>query len=436
MSANDDKPAKKAGFFSRWRKKSASDIENQDSKPPAEDQEVLSSGAVLDADPQESEFNDEPTADIDGPAHSSVQEPIEDSVKETIAQPAEEHTQELSPDDDFIDDELSDAAAAQPQEDNVLDDQISDTTETETGLFASWKRGLNKTGAMFGGAIGALLRQKTKIDDDLLEEIETQLLVADVGLETTTHILDELKKRVKTSKDGDLYDLLKQVLIDILATGDASLDIQPNRTNVLMLVGVNGVGKTTSIGKLANQFKHKGLSTTLAAGDTFRAAAVEQLQVWGERNDIPVVAQSTGADSASVIYDALESSRARAADVLIADTAGRLHNKSNLMEELSKVVRVMQKQDDSAPHETLLVLDACTGQNAINQAVEFKNAVPLTGLILTKMDGTAKGGVIFSLIQQVGLPVKFVGLGEGINDLAEFDPHRFVDALFSDSTDL
>lgn len=407
MSANGDKPAKSGGFFSRWRKKSTVEPEPQEveiDELAASEPEVLEAESVISESPNES---------------TDVVEVTQQGVT------ADEADNTAAGDKDS---ELEDLV--QISEDLPASDEKRDS---ETGFLASWRKGLNKTGAMFGGAIGALLRQKTKIDDDLLEEIETQLLVADVGLETTTHILDELKKRVKSGAEGDLYETLKLVLVDILLEGDSSLDIKPDRTNVLMVVGVNGVGKTTSIGKLANQFNNKGLSTTLAAGDTFRAAAVEQLQVWGERNGIPVIAQSTGADSASVVYDALESSRARGTDILIADTAGRLHNKSNLMEELTKVVRVMQKQDASAPHETLLVLDACTGQNAINQAIEFKNAVPLTGLILTKMDGTAKGGVIFSLIQQVGLPVKFVGLGEGIEDLAEFDPHRFVEALFSDS---
>ena len=279
--------------------------------------------------------------------------------------------------------------------------------------------------------MGSLLRSRTTISEDVLEEIETQLLVSDVGLETATYIVDQLKVALKKApKDQDLYALLKQVLVDILETGNSALNLESNRTNVIMVVGVNGVGKTTSIGKLAKQLSSQGQSVTLAAGDTFRAAAVEQLQVWGERNQIPVIAQNTGSDSASVIFDALQSGRARGADIVIADTAGRLHNKSNLMEELSKVVRVMQKQDVTAPHETLLVLDACTGQNAINQALEFSNAVPLTGIVLTKMDGTAKGGVIFSLIQRTGLPVKFVGLGEGIDDLVAFDSREFAEALF------
>lgn len=303
--------------------------------------------------------------------------------------------------------------------------------EPKSGLFSRWRRGLSKTGETFGGAMGSLLRSRTTISEDVLEEIETQLLVSDVGLETATYIVDQLKVALKKApKDQDLYALLKQVLVDILETGNSALNLESNRTNVIMVVGVNGVGKTTSIGKLAKQLSSQGQSVTLAAGDTFRAAAVEQLQVWGERNQIPVIAQNTGSDSASVIFDALQSGRARGADIVIADTAGRLHNKSNLMEELSKVVRVMQKQDVTAPHETLLVLDACTGQNAINQALEFSNAVPLTGIVLTKMDGTAKGGVIFSLIQRTGLPVKFVGLGEGIDDLVAFDSREFAEALF------
>ena len=224
--------------------------------------------------------------------------------------------------------------------------------------------------------------------------------------------------------------VFQALLVDVLQEHAAPMRLAGSQPDMLMMVGVNGVGKTTSIGKLAKRFQTQGKSVMLAAGDTFRAAAVEQLQAWGDRNEVAVVAQSTGSDSASVIYDALESAKAKGVDVLIADTAGRLHNKSNLMDELAKVVRVAKKIDDSAPQEILLVLDAATGQNALSQAREFCKTVPVTGLILTKLDGTAKGGVIFALVDQLQLPVKFVGLGEGIDDLTEFDPKQFVTALF------
>lgn len=301
-----------------------------------------------------------------------------------------------------------------------------------TGLFSRWRSGMGKTRASLGSAFGSLLGGKRSIDDELIEEIETLLLVADVGINTTQNLIDAFRQCVKkgVKADQDLMDVFRELLVETLAVHASPLELGESKPGVVMMVGVNGVGKTTSIGKLAKRFQSQGRSVVLAAGDTFRAAAVEQLQVWGERNSVPVIAQATGADSASVIYDALDSCRARQTDVLIADTAGRLHNKGSLMEELSKIVRVMKKLDESAPHEILLVLDAATGQNALSQAREFCKSVPVTGLVLTKLDGTAKGGIVFALTEQLKVPVKFVGLGEGIDDLTEFDPESFVAALF------
>ena len=307
------------------------------------------------------------------------------------------------------------------------------------GLLARWRSGLGKTRQGLGFAFGSLLGGRYKIDEALVEEIETLLLTADVGIDTTAHLIELFRDKVKREGAGghapgdrDLMFLFRGLLVELLEANAQSLTLPGQKPDVVMMVGVNGAGKTTSIGKLAKRMQQSGRSVTLAAGDTFRAAAVEQLQVWGERNQIPVIAQQTGSDSASVIYDALHSAQARKSDLLIVDTAGRLHNKSNLMEELRKVVRVLKKLDDGAPHEILLVLDAATGQNALSQAREFCKTVPVTGLILTKLDGTAKGGVVFSLVQQLRLPVKYVGLGEGIDDLTEFSPVRFVDALFDD----
>tara|TARA_R110002073_G_scaffold325397_2_gene504380 strand:+ start:586 stop:1683 length:1098 start_codon:yes stop_codon:yes gene_type:complete len=309
---------------------------------------------------------------------------------------------------------------------------VNPDIQEKTSLFSRWRSGLGKTRANLGSAFGTLLGGKRSIDDELIEEIETLLLVADVGINTTQNLIDTFKARVRkgVQPDQDLMDIFRQLLVETLAEHASPLDLGESKPGVVMMVGVNGVGKTTSIGKLAKRFQSDGHSVVLAAGDTFRAAAVEQLQVWGERNSVPVIAQSTGADSASVIYDALESCKSRGADILIADTAGRLHNKSSLMEELSKIVRVIKKLDETAPHEILLVLDAATGQNALSQAREFCKAVPVTGLVLTKLDGTAKGGVVFSLVEQLNIPVKFVGLGEGIDDLTGFDPENFVSALF------
>ncbi|KDM92356.1 signal recognition particle-docking protein FtsY [Photobacterium galatheae] len=303
------------------------------------------------------------------------------------------------------------------------------------GFFSRLMKGLKKTRNQLGSGFFGLFRGK-QIDDDLFEELEEQLLVADVGMDTTLKIIENLTEKAdrKQLKDGEaLYGLLKDELSDMLAKVEQPLVIDTSRQPyVILMVGVNGVGKTTTIGKLAKQFQSQGLSVMLAAGDTFRAAAVEQLQVWGERNNVPVVAQHTGADSASVIYDAIESAKARKVDVVIADTAGRLQNKGNLMEELRKIVRVMQKIDPQAPHEIMLTVDAGTGQNAISQAKLFSEVAPVSGITLTKLDGTAKGGVIFAIADQFNIPIRYIGIGEGIEDLRPFAAQEFIEALFSD----
>lgn len=304
---------------------------------------------------------------------------------------------------------------------------------TKEGFFARLKRSLLKTKENLGSGFISLFRGK-KIDDDLFEELEEQLLIADVGVETTRKIITNLTEGAsrKQLKDAEaLYGLLKDEMGEILAKVDEPLNVEGKTPFVILMVGVNGVGKTTTIGKLARQFEQQGKSVMLAAGDTFRAAAVEQLQVWGQRNNIPVIAQHTGADSASVIFDAIQAAKARHIDVLIADTAGRLQNKSHLMEELKKIVRVMKKLDEDAPHEVMLTLDASTGQNAISQAKLFHEAVGLTGITLTKLDGTAKGGVIFSVADQFGIPIRYIGVGERIEDLRPFKADDFIEALFA-----
>ena len=306
--------------------------------------------------------------------------------------------------------------------------------ETGKGLFARLKSGLARTRANLGDGLADMLGGQRRLDDDLLEDIETLLLTADVGVDATRRIIDELTARVRRRELSDpaaLATALRAQLTSILARADAPVTEAPaGRPQVILMVGINGAGKTTTIGKLARRLKDQGNRVMLAAGDTFRAAAVEQLQAWGQRNDVPVIAQSTGADAASVIYDALDAATARSADVLIADTAGRLHTKSNLMDELAKVKRVMQKIDPTAPHEVMLVVDAGNGQNALNQAIEFHQAVGLTGITLTKLDGTAKGGIVFAIAERLGLPIRFIGVGEGIEDLRPFDPEEFVRALF------
>lgn len=308
----------------------------------------------------------------------------------------------------------------------------------KSSFFSRLKTGLGRTRSGFTDGLGSLLLGKKEIDDELLEEIETRLLTSDVGIAATTTIIEELSQRLKRKDLADadvLYQTLKEVLQEQLHVCDKPLEIPKDLSKpfVILMVGVNGVGKTTTIGKLAKRFQHEGRSVMLAAGDTFRAAAVEQLEVWGERNDVPVVAQHTGADSASVIFDAYQSALAKNINILIADTAGRLHNKDNLMQELEKVVRVLKKLDEDIPQEIMLVLDATTGQNALSQAEHFSAAVQVTGLSLSKLDGTAKGGMVFAIAKQLALPLRYIGIGEKLDDLRPFNAHDFVEALFSEN---
>ncbi len=306
------------------------------------------------------------------------------------------------------------------------------------GFFARLKKGLLKTRVNIGSGFASIFSGK-KIDDELFEELETQLLTADLGVDTTMKLIDNLTDAAdrKQLKDGDaLYELMKQEMASMLKTAEQPLVVSGDKKPfVILMVGVNGVGKTTTIGKLAKQFQNEGKSVMLAAGDTFRAAAVEQLQVWGERNSIPVIAQHTGADSASVVFDAFQAAKARNVDVLIADTAGRLQNKDNLMQELEKIARVMKKIDPDAPHEVMLTIDAGTGQNAISQVKLFNECVGLTGITLSKLDGTAKGGVIFAVADKFNIPIRYIGVGEGIDDLRTFNSSDFIDALFSQDED-
>jgi fused signal recognition particle receptor len=302
------------------------------------------------------------------------------------------------------------------------------------GMLSRLKDRLARTRHNLSDGLADLVLGRKTLDEDLLEELETLLLTADVGVDATSRIIDHLTAGVRRKELADpqaLSRVLKAQLLQILDANQRPF-VQPaeGRPLVILMVGINGAGKTTTIGKLAGKLQQDGRSVMLAAGDTFRAAAVEQLQSWGERNQVPVIAQHTGADAASVIFDALQAATARKVDVLIADTAGRLHTKTNLMDELAKIARVMQKIDADAPHEVLLVVDAGTGQNAVNQAQQFDQAVGLSGIIITKLDGTAKGGVVFAMADKVKVPIRFIGVGEGIQDLREFDAREFVDALF------
>lgn len=316
---------------------------------------------------------------------------------------------------------------------NKPDDNADNSTE-KTGFFARLKAGLNKTRRNFAEGITTLILGKKKLDNELLELIETQLLTADVGVEATQQFIQSLTQKLARKELQDsaaVLQTLQQEMASLLFSCQVPLTINTEKKPfVILVVGINGSGKTTTIGKLAKRLQQEGKKVMLAAGDTFRAAAIEQLQIWGERNNIAVVAQQAGADTAAVIYDAMESAKSKQIDVLIADTAGRLHTQTNLMEELKKVKRVLGKIDSSAPHETLLILDASIGQNALNQAKQFHEAIGLTGLVLTKLDGTAKGGIIFAIAKALQLPMRFIGVGESIDDLRPFDAEEFVAALF------
>lgn len=363
---------------------------------------------------------------------------IADEVATTVKTPEEneavEETQ-LEPEQAVeIPEEIAERATETETVTEETQDEYQEKPANKTGFFNRLIQGLIKTKQNIGSGFLSFFRGK-KIDDELFEELEEQLLISDLGMPTTTKIINNLTQHATKQqlKDAELlYQQLKLELADVLKPVAQPLEIDTTKKPyVILMVGVNGVGKTTTIGKLAKKFQDEGKSVMLAAGDTFRAAAVEQLQVWGERNHIPVIAQSSGSDSASVIFDAMQSASARNIDVLIADTAGRLQNKNHLMDELKKIVRVMKKYDEAAPHEIMLTLDAGTGQNAISQAKLFNEAVGLTGITLTKLDGTAKGGVIFAIADQFNIPIRFIGVGEKIEDLRPFNSEEFIEALFS-----
>jgi len=374
-------------------------------------------------------------ADREQPQEVSAETPTSDATAQQDAETVPEITRE-TPAEAEPAEPVGETTIDAPTEEPALSAETAraEAKPEKVGFFGRIKQGLGRTRANLSEGLASLFLGKKQIDDDLLEEIETQLLVADIGVEATSEIIDRLTDKVSRKQLTDaqaLYEALQAELRTMLEPANKPLEIDAQKTPyVILMVGVNGVGKTTTIGKLAKKFQSEGKSVMLAAGDTFRAAAVEQLQVWGERNSVPVIAQHTGADSASVIFDAIQAAKARNVDVLIADTAGRLQNKSNLMEELKKVTRVMKKLDDSAPHETMLVVDAGTGQNALSQANLFDEAVGLTGITLTKLDGTAKGGIVFALAQQMQIPIRFIGVGEQVDDLRPFDADQFTKALF------
>ncbi len=384
-------------------------------KPESEFPESTGAGAEVAAAPSAGgaplESNEGPTAGLIPAEADAV-----DSAVSEAAQPAE-------------------APVAEPAPASV-EVATADVKTEKLGFYARLKRGLSRTGSQLASGLGDLFLGKKVIDDELLEELEAQLLMSDVGVEATRRIVDDITARVsrKELNDGEaVMAATRAALLEIILPCEQPLQIDTASPYVILVVGVNGAGKTTTIGKLAHRLQNEGKKVILAAGDTFRAAAVEQLQTWGERHNVPVIAQHTGADSASVIFDGLQAAKARGADVLIADTAGRLQNKAHLMEELEKVVRVMRKIDPEAPHETLLVLDAGTGQNAVSQAEQFDKSVGVSGIVLTKLDGTARGGVIFAIAQKLKRPIRFIGVGEQAADLRPFVAEDFVRALFDRS---
>ncbi|MEL0635171.1 signal recognition particle-docking protein FtsY [Marinomonas sp. TI.3.20] len=377
----------------------------------------------------------------------SLRADIKSAKKKGTEEEKTEQLEETSSSSDALEQEVSAEQSAKSMSEGAVEAETTSTTMEHTATAIdktpekptlSWsqriKSGLSRTRNGLGSGLSSIISGSKKVDEDLLEELETQLLMADVGIDATQSLMDELTDKLKRKelKDADalLVSLKAQMQSILVGSQKELVPVNQEGPFVILMVGVNGVGKTTTIGKLAKKYQQDGKSVMLAAGDTFRAAAVEQLQVWGERNNVPVVAQHTGADSASVIYDAIESAKAKGIDIVIADTAGRLQNKTNLMNELSKVVRVMQKLDVKAPHEVMLVLDAGTGQNALSQAKLFTETVGVSGITLTKLDGTAKGGIIFAIAKQFGLPIRYIGVGEQVDDLRPFVAEEFIDALF------
>lgn len=390
---------------------------------------------------QEAAVNSESEIQVSEPVDSVVSQDLVETVIDEIAEQSpivEAANNELIESNITAPIENSEDVPSSPTIDSSIETPVANTEvkPEKAGLFGRLRQGLSKTGNAITDGMDTLFIGKKEIDDDVLEELENRLLMADLGMDATLRIINNLTQKVEYYELFDSKALLKamhQEMTTILQPVAKPLVIdENNKPTVILMVGINGAGKTTTIGKLAKKYQNQGKSVMLAAGDTFRAAAVEQLQVWGERNDIPVVAQGTGADTASVIYDAMESAKARNVDILLADTAGRLHTQTNLMEELKKVKRVMQKIDETAPHEIMLIVDASIGQNALAQAKEFNKALGLTGISVTKLDGTAKGGILFAIAEQTGIPVRFIGVGESIDDLQEFDAYEFTGALLAE----
>jgi fused signal recognition particle receptor len=459
------------GFFNIFKKKKKEDVIEQELNENNEinSQEELFEDDKIDDTDDNSEENSSLVDDFSELAEAFVEEvdkkedlfdeedikdeiddtpvDIDKNIEEELVEEINEEENESYKTDETLDDkeqdiDTDDTEVISDKEDQEENDDIIESNEEKIqqpakekkGIFSRLRKGLSKTSDKLVGGMGNIFLGKKTIDDDLLDELEELFISADIGVSTTIKIIDEVRDEVsrKVLKNPeDLKKALKKKLFDILNV-DNSLVQTEDRPYVVLVIGVNGAGKTTSIAKLANMFKNEGLKTVLAAGDTFRAAAIDQLKVWADRVGVPVIAQKEGSDPAAVIFDALQSAKAKKYDVMIADTAGRLHTKYNLMNELEKVVRIMKRELPDAPHEFLLVLDATSGQNAVTQAKVFSKDIGATGIILTKLDGTAKGGVIVSIVDELKIPVKFIGFGEGMDDLRPFNAKDFVDALFGD----
>ena len=394
-------------------------------KPQIEENEIA---APVEAEMQLQDETSKTTEEV------LVEEP---PIEEEMQEQAETVLVDVIDTEEKLEEEAEDEAEEEPEEEAEEDEpeesKIKEETEKKPGFFAKLVQGLTKTRNNILDGVDNVLKSFTKIDDDLYEELEEALIMADIGVTTTMEIMDELQDQVKENKTKDpaeLKDMIASIITRKISKGDHTLIVEKGTPTVMLVIGVNGVGKTTTIGKLANQIKNENKKVLIAAADTFRAAAIEQLEVWGTRSGVDVIKHYEGADPAAVIYDALQAAKARKTDVLICDTAGRLHNKANLMKELEKIFKVINREYPEANKEVLLVLDATTGQNAISQVKQFKEVADITGIVLTKLDGTAKGGIVIGIHSTMGIPVKFVGVGEGIDDLQAFNPEEFSKALF------
>ena len=414
------------GFFGKWKKK--------------DDEEVLNEQETVGQGEETEEINDEPIEENVETVEIEEEIEVEISVPDEIADKSEQTENEPEEIEDALEETIEEVIVSEENTEEVLEESAEEETqivseEESKGFFARLKAGLNKTRTAISGTIDNVLSSFRTVDEELFEELEEALIMADIGVDTSLFIIEELRKRAKEqsiSESGQLKSVLKEIITEILINQDSEIDTSKKPT-VIMVIGVNGVGKTTSIGKMAAKYSREGKKVVLAAADTFRAAAIDQLAIWAERAGVDIVRHQEGSDPSAVVFDAIAAAKARNADIVICDTAGRLHNKKNLMDELKKTARVIERETGHSDNEVLLVLDGSTGQNALIQAREFASVANITGVILTKLDGTAKGGVVIALSREQNIGVKLIGVGEGIDDLQSFNPHDFAEALFPEN---